>query len=513
MASNKKNTSNSNVSKGMKYKTKNNIIMGTVIAVLILSIVGYFVYISGFLAKVVPAVKVEQTVNGQTKTVAKIYTPELNYYYAQLVSVYQMYGMNIGEEYLNTMNEEMQKTNGQLLYDAAAEQAMNVYLVNDYASKDPDFYCGAKRYAEHELYFFSLRAQNNNTVTDKYLAYLYGTGMSSRMYKDIVARQETTQEYEQYIRQFKFMPSYDELMAVYNEDSSLFERASFNSFFFSAVSYPDGEAEKMAQAVADASVSSGAFSVALTQQLGPEMSEAMGLTANGNETYVESLTKTVAEDTSKYPEGFADFVFDKGNIGTATVLTNELGSYVVFLDDIKVNDEATFTYRVLKLENEAYKNLEAGEVPTDADVAKGLTDCQNKANEIIAGTTDERSFVVAVKDNTDDYDSITTGGYVNGTLASAFEGENVSADDQVLGTWLTDPARKPGDMIAITSADNRSVSIYYFSYTMPSWMNTLAQEKVTTEVNNWSTNELQVQNTVPLVSYDVVDTLTYRASN
>lgn len=514
MASNKnKNTSNSNVNKGLKYSTKNNLIMGSVITVLALIVIGYFVYISGFLTKVVPAVKVQQTTaDGQTKTIAKIYTPELNYYRNQILNVYSMYGMQIDMDYLNAMNEEKGKTNGQLIYDAAAEEAMNVYLVNDYASKDPDFFECSERYADYELYLFGLRAKVQGYQTaDQYLAAIYGTGMSSRVYKDIIANQEKTQEYEEFIRQFKFMPDKATLQAAYDEDSSLFERASFNSYFFPNSMYPDGQAEEMAQAVADASTSSMAFNIALIEQLGNEFSEAIGLTANGTQTYTENATKSITDDTQRFPEGVTDYVFNKDNIGKATVITVDVGSIVIYVDDIKIDDEATYSYRVIVIDNQAYKNLDDGEVPTDAEVAKGLEDAKTKANSLSVQASDELTFVKALKENTDAIDDITTGGYIDGVKASDFTSESATADDKALGDWLTAPERQHGDVIVIASSDNRTVKVYYFDDCMPAWMYTLAQQEITAKVNSWSTLELNVQNTVPYVSYNVVDTLSYYA--
>lgn len=67
-------------------------------------------------------------------------------------------------------------------------------------------------------------------------------------------------------------------------------------------------------------------------------------------------------------------------------------------------------------------------------------------------------------------------------------------------------------MIIITSADNRTVTIYYFSDVMPAWMNTLALQDVTNKVNSWSNLELNTQNTIPYVSYDVAKNLSYYAS-
>ena len=87
------------VSKGIPYKTKSKIVMGVVIALLVLIVGGYFTYYSGIVARIIPAVKIEQTVDGKTTTIGKIYTPELNYYRNNYISMYSMYRITAHEEY------------------------------------------------------------------------------------------------------------------------------------------------------------------------------------------------------------------------------------------------------------------------------------------------------------------------------------------------------------------------------------------------------------------------------
>lgn len=510
---NRNNTSNSNVNKGLKYKTKNGLIMGAVIAVLALVLIGYFIYISGFLAKVIPAVKVEQTVDGQTKTIATINTPELNFYRNQLLSVYAMYGSNIDADFLATMNEEKGKTNGQLIYDSAAEQVMNVYLVNDYAEKDANFVSGADRYADYELYMFQLRAENNSYPSaDQYLAAIYGTGMSSRQYREIVARQEMAQEYQEYVKQFNFMPPREDLQSTFDSDSSVFERAAFNSYFFTDAKYPDGKALEMANTVAAASTSCDTFNTALIETIGVEDAYAMGLSVEGNNTYVTNAS-TAVTDSSKYPEGTTEAVFNKDNIGKAVVIETDAGAFVVYVDSIAIDETPTYSYRKIEISSEAYDTSDGSVNPTEEEIVKGLNDAKAEAEKIQSGIvgTDELSFVSAVKKNTSDYDDITTGGYVSDVLIDTLTAEGASSDDIALANWLSDPSRQHGDMIIIEAADRKSVVLYYFDDCMPAWMNTLANEVVTNAVNTWSSTTLNVQNTVPYVSYDVVERLTYYA--
>lgn len=509
----KKNTSNSNVNKGLKYSTKNSIIMGVVIAVLIVAILGYFAYFSGFFVKIIPAVKIDQTKDGTTKTVEKLYTPELNYYRNEVLSLYSMYGMSVDMDYLNTMNESKGKTNGQLIYDQAAEEAMNIFLVNDYAKKDPKFVSGAQRFAENDLYIFSLRAKNNNYPSvDQYLAAVYGTGMSSRVYKDIVAKKEMTQEYEQYLSQFVFFPSdTTELQKKYDADPESFITSDFNAYFFSSAFYPDGEALEMAKVVADAATSSDTFNTALIEQLGVDYAYTIGLSVEGNNTLVANATKELT-DSEQYPDGTSEFVLNPENVGKSYVLDlGDIGAYVFYLDKCSSDDANTYAFRKLILRNDAYEGLGDDETPSEAAISKGLDNAKNEAVKIQGEVTDELSFANLVKKYTENYDDITVGGYESGVTAEQFSSENLPADQKALGDWLLDPARKSGDMIVIASADSRTVTLFYFDTCMPSWMYSLATEEANAKVSLWADSELDVQNTVPNISYDVLDTLSYYA--
>ena len=75
------------VSKGLSYKTKSKVILGVVIALLILIVGGYFVYYTGLPARVIPAVKIVQVVDGKEQPYGKIYTPELNYYRNNILQI------------------------------------------------------------------------------------------------------------------------------------------------------------------------------------------------------------------------------------------------------------------------------------------------------------------------------------------------------------------------------------------------------------------------------------------
>lgn len=493
------------VSKGIPYKTKSKIVMGVVIALLVLIVGGYFTYYSGIVARIIPAVKIEQTVDGKTTTIGKIYTPELNYYRNNYISMYSMYGITADEEYLNTVDQASGKTNGQLLYDQAAEQIVTMRLVDDLAEKDSGFISGASRFAEYQLYSTELTAKNYNYPTvGQYLSAVYGSGMSPRMFVEIVKNQEMFSEYQEYLKQFTFIPSEEEIQAVYNENPDAYLHCDFRWFYFNSASYDDPAAAALA--VKEAAVSENDFQLAVLNQMDEETIDKTGFTVDSKDTLMQGLSKDSLQSNA-YPEDMQKYLMDPANVGKAEVFDTMYGSYVVFPLSIYEGTEATYSYRRIVLNN---KNVENNDDYTQEELLSGIADTQKRADELMGTITDETSFIKAVKEHTEAYDDITTAGYTSGVMAFDFDSENLSEDDKNLSAWLLDPARKHGDMIAIKSFSNRKVTIYYFDEVCESWKDQVTNELVTKKANEW-TATLPTETTVPQISYKVAETLSYSA--
>ena len=78
-------------------KAKISFIKALVISVIILCVVGFFVYISGILPKLMTGMKVVETAaDGTQTTVANISVLETNYHFNEVFSMYAMYGMVSG---------------------------------------------------------------------------------------------------------------------------------------------------------------------------------------------------------------------------------------------------------------------------------------------------------------------------------------------------------------------------------------------------------------------------------
>ena len=491
------------VSKGLSYKTKSKVILGVVIALLILIVGGYFVYYTGLPARVIPAVKIVQVVDGKEQPYGKIYTPELNYYRNNILSMYSMYGMSLDEEYLNNFNEEKGKTNSQMIYDSAAEQIVSIRLVDEKAKADAGFYSGASRFAEYQLYMYELRAKNNNYPTvGQYLAAIYGSGMNPSSYVKIIRDQEMSEEYQEYLKQTAFVPTEEEIAAQYDGNADAYTHVDFNWFFFSSASYDD--ALIRARAVKAAAVDQASFNQAVREQLLEDVAEQF----SDDSTYMEGLDKASLSGKA-YPEEMTSYIINKDNQNKAEVFETENGVYVVLPVRVYEATDLIYSYRKIILNN---VDIEDGDYDyTQEELIAGIEKTEKKANDLVATISDEESFIKAVKDNTENYDDITTGGYVNGVMTAQFEGDTVAENDKKLGEWLLDPARKHGDMIVIRSYSNRMVYIYFFDEAVESYKYEIASGLIDTKANEWLAG-LPTSTTVPQISYDVAEKLTYYAS-
>ena len=494
------------VSKGLSSKTKSGVIMGVCIALLILIVGGYFAYYTGLPARIIPAVKIVETVDGKEKTVGKIYTPELTYYKNQILSMYAMYGMN-DETYLNAVNEATGKTNNQLILDQAAEQIVSIRYVCEMAKKDPGFVSGSNRYAEYELYMAELRAGNNSFPTvGQFLAAQYGSGMTPSIYVNLMKEQNMAQEYQEYLKQTAFIPTDEEIQAIYDENPDMYMHMDYNWFYFSKEAYEDPKAA--AEAVKAVAGDSVTFNTEVYNQMGEDIASSLGFSIQNNTTYVEGITKAEMTDNA-YPEEMNAYLMDANNVGKAEVFSTDNGSYVVLPIRVYQPTDLVYCYRKIVL-----NNVDVGSNESDYEqdeLLKGIDKTEKKANDLIATITDEESFIKAVKENTESYEDIATGGYVNGVLTAQFTSDTVSENDKKLGEWLLDPARKHGDMIAIKSYSNRMVYIYFFDEACESWKNEIRNQLVAEKVSQWSVTDASSSSWVPQISYDVVDKLSYYA--
>lgn len=499
--------------KGIKASRRSKAIVTAFCIVFAVIIAAYFVYISGLLPKVMTGVKITNTVDGVTKTIDNISVAETNYHYFQVLSSYYNYGIiSSGSDLDAVYDTTTGRTYRQLILDQAAEELMNSTVVNQVAEANGYLpHSGASRYADMNLESVEQTASlyGFNSVAS-YLEALYGKGMSLRILRNCLERQALTQEYENYVRQFTFAVSEEELNAAYDANPTVYQRVDFNYYFFLGDLQEDGsydvtEALAQAQSVADEATDSDSFASLVVDIIGQEKADLAGFSEDYNPTFASGYTNSSADTIT---EGLGDYLFDDERVeGDSTVFETEQGVYAVRFGSRYTNDESTASYRTLTLYNDAYR----AEGATPESIAAGLADTQALAQAIVSTPMDSLAFADAVKSNSDAVSEIITGGYNDGTVASRFEasGDSVISDrDAQLGAWLFDGARVHGDTLILPSEDSSYVTIYYFENVVPQWMYTARTQIITGMVNSWS-HDILSGNPSYAIAYDLIRRLSY----
>ena len=498
---------------GIRASRRSKAIVTTLVIVFALIIAAFFVYISGLLPKVMTGVKINKTVNGVVTNIDNISVAETNYHYYQVLSSYYSYGIIANDTDMDAVYDTSSgRTYRQLILDQAAEELMNSTIVNQEAEANGYLvHSGASRYADLNIESVEQTASlyGFNSVAD-YLQRLYGRGMSIRVLRNCLERQALTQEYENYVRQFTFAVSEDELNAAIEANPTVYQRVDFDYYFFAGEADEDGnydltEAISNANQVADTATDADSFTACVVDIIGEETAELAGFSEDYTPTHAEGYTNSTADTITA---GLGDYLFDDARTaGDTTVIETENGAYAVLFEKKYVNEEPTATYRTLTLYNDAYN----AEGATPESIAAGLAEVQNRANAIIAAPMDSLAFADAVKKNSESVSEIITAGFNEGTSASRFEASetNVLTDrDAALGAWLFDESRTAGDTLVRPSEDSSYVTIFYFENVVPEWMYTARSQIVTSMVNSWS-NDIMSDSPSYAIAYDLIKALSY----
>lgn len=486
--------------KNMKASKKSKIIAGLVIAVMAIAAIAYIVHFTGLLPKIIAGVKVTKTVDGQTTVIENIPVLEVNYHTRQVMSSY-----NISDEMLDQVADT---ANGQtyrdLVYGAAADEITNAVCVNNAADAASfDDHGAPARYAESMLDGAVSMAQVYGITNDQYLTNIYGTGMTTRLFRDYTVRQARATEYENYVQQFVFAPSEDEIQAAFDENPAAFQQVDFSYKFFQ-VNEDEGYDIEAAQADADAvialleaadEVNAEAFTESVLTVVGENGSIAPELEnlPEGQDPYeVKGYTRAMGYMNTD----IIDFLFDQeAENGTYTTIATDNGVFVILLSDRYVDETPTVSYRTCTL----YLSSR------DGDMQAAI----NLANSYVA--TDAAAFDAFVKENSVNPNEMLTGGYYEGIKQDVFvstEQKPVSAMDEELGAWLFAEGRTAGQTLVQVAPDNTSVRIVYFEASTPTWRNTCRLQARSLYSQQWR-ESLYSEGQSYEIAADVIDRLTY----
>ena len=522
-------------SDGNKRKKKNrsgnaNAVKVVVACVLILSVLGYVVYVTGVIPRVLNGVTVTETMqDGTKKTVGTASVLETNYHFSTAFNQYYMYGQ-VKQDTLDTVKDEATGTTWRdAIINEAAESIMNQVLINNDAKANGYLeFSQADRAAamESESLESSARSSGYGSAS-AYLTAAYGSGMSLRLYKDYLAKEILSEEYQHYLIQFTLFPTNDEVKAAYDEKPENYQMADFNFYFFSAETDDDGKVKDLdktvaqAKKVADASKDSDSFTQAVIDVLKErgEGSYAEALESGEDTTYHEGMTSSYLRSLN---EKLTDYIFQEENVGKGTVIESDNGTYAVFLDALYQDQTATVSYRTLTL------NVDAPDDATDEQLAKAAAEVEAKANGLI-GTTrlSNFEFYNLVKANSDKASEVLDGGYIGDGVITNFipeskddeempedgetgdtETEEVDEAKQAVGTWLFDTARKEGDTYVSVASDKKTVTIYFFVDNVPGWAAT-ARATLTSERNDKWSEDLKANSPAYVVNAGWVKTFAY----
>lgn len=484
----------------LKESVKKTLISTLIILFFVITVGGYFAFATGLPAKVltgVEIVKVQE--DGKTKVLDRISVNELKYHYALVFNQYYQYGYVNEDTDLDTIMPGTQITYTQFFFERAAENIRRNYLTNAAADK-----AGFKPESVESTVEYSVNSVRNvakqyGVTADDYLMRTYGKGMTVKGYEKIIRTELRTEEFQEDLKQNDFWLTTEEMQAMYDANPTDFGLATFNYYFFPATySETATDTEKAdaaaaalqnANAVIAETVDPASFRDACEKYAGE--ANAASFADGADPTDATDYTK----DTAKYiSTEVADFIYAAGRVkGDKQAVVTANGAYAVYFDSMEYDTTKTYSYRVLVLEN---KEALAVNYQDTLDEAAALT---SRLNEIKDATTDEQSFISAVKKYSENYATKPAGGLTTGVLYETYIAtEDPSDHDKMLAVWLFSAERKAGDMIII---ENESyVNLYYFVDNIPAWQSTLRQNNASDQLSDW------------LAAQDIDGTVTYKVN-
>ncbi|MCQ2531565.1 MAG: hypothetical protein MJ093_02535 [Saccharofermentans sp.] len=491
-------SNNKKKQKNMKASKKGVIITTLVVTVLALAAIAYIIYFTGLLPRVVPGMEVVKTAeDGSTSTIEKISVLEVNYHTRQVMSSYNI-SYEMWDEVADTVTG---KTYGDYVLEIAADEIKNCVVINNAAeAAGYDDHGGARRYAEAMLENATMYAQFSNVTNDQYLAGIYGTGMTTRLFISCTERMALTSEYESFVQQFVNAPSNEQIQATFDENPGAFQKADFSYRLFQ-IGENDGQYATVedAQAAADKVIATldssdeltaEVFADAVIDVVGEDSPELQGLQEGTTPYYYQNYANSmgyISVDVN-------DYVFAAENeAGAYTTIATENGVYVILVIDKYVDETSTYAYRVCSM----YLVNNGGDFQAAVDAG----------NAFVANPTDALGFDQFVKENTVYPNEILTGGYYEGITEENFATSEADIDIAMFN-WISDPARKEGDMTVLTSADQSTVRVVYFERCTPRWMQTCRTQARAALSQQWR-SELFTENITYVISAEMIQKLTY----
>lgn len=464
---------------------KKRLISTLIILFFVITVGGYFIYVTGVPAKVLTGVEIIKTQeNGKTKVLDRVTVNELKYNYALVFNQYYQIGYVNEDTDLDSIMPGTQMSYAQFFYERAGENIRRNYLTNAAAEKAGFKPEGVESTIDYSVDSVRKTAKNYNITADEYLMRTYGKGMTVKGYEKVLRSELRTEEYQEYLKQNEFWLTSEEMQAMYDANPSDYGVVTFNYYFFPATTADtatDTEkkdaadaALKSANAVIAETADAASFRDACEKYAGED--RAVAFADGADPTRATDYTK----ETALYiGTEIADYIFAPGRIkGDKQVLVTETGAYAVYYDSVKFDTTPTYSYRVLSIENTAALDVDFQKT---LDEAAAIT---SRLEAIKSSITDEKSFVTAAKKNSENYSTKPAGGLTAGVLYETYAAtEEPSNHDKALAIWLFSADRKAGDMIIIPNESY--INLYYYVDVIPAWQSSLRLSNASKKLSEW----------------------------
>lgn len=506
--------------KSKNGKSKAKTALGIAVFIMVLFAAGYFVYFSGLIPQILTGMTVTETKDGNSSSkVASLNVLETNYYYMNIYSMYAQYGIVTKDNLDEIFNKETNQTYREYMLSQGANEAMELILMEREAdSKGFRELSSANKVARKEL--DSLRGiakLYNYPTVDRYLSAQYGTGMTSRIYLRCLARGLYSDEYQSYISQFdsSIVPSDETVNNQYKADPSAFEVANFNCYLVTAKTGSDGKndiagAKKTAEWIAAKATDNKSFREAVKLYLTESKDTEALKEYEDNDDDPTAITALGRDEVKTYyDDKLAEFLFSADRkAGDKTVIETTAGAYVVMFGSRELDNQKHVTFRTLTLNNEGKE----GQVRSEEEIAADCQKLVEKAQQLAPQGMDPLSFYKLVKANSDDQDEMLSGGYDAGDTKEGMleteDGKEPDAQTKAVAEWLFDDSRKTGDVFVSTSADKKTVVVYYFEKSTAAWIAKARDSQVTKNVSSLK-ESLKSTNPQYVINSDTIKKFTY----
>ncbi|NLC84634.1 MAG: hypothetical protein GX749_06120 [Ruminococcaceae bacterium] len=398
-----------------------------VLVVAVLTYGGFAAIRSGILTQLLTAA----TVGNQ-----EIKGTELNFYYYSIASGYGLDPLSEeGKDMLaGPSNIEGFNTLSDYLKDAAAQELQNVVMLSE-KGKAAGMTLNEESNKQLEDYFSSAQAQaeSEQTSLDKLLADSFGRGMNEEKLRPILERVMLANQFSvSVVDDFQFTD--EQLAAEYESDKDSYDVVTYREFIVEP-DVADDAAEEAKALAEEAAKAKAEQMLAEVSSADTFKAAALKYAPEDEKTEYEADDITLVENSAKadiYHTETAAWLFDATRkAGDKTVLETTSGYSVFYFESRARADFNHVSVRHILIDSDRVNDSAALVKDARAEAQRILAEYQ-------AGELTGEAFGKLAEKYSTDPGSNTAGGLYEGVAPGSMVEE--------FDAWITDPARKPGDV-------------------------------------------------------------------